>query len=89
MMDTERQKTVAAFRHLQEFLEEEENHLLALMEEVDKEITQKRDADIASLSNELSSLEKTIREMEEECEKLPGELLKVRLCQDQPSPLSS
>ncbi|XP_066473085.1 zinc finger protein RFP-like isoform X1 [Tiliqua scincoides] len=69
MIERERQKTVDAFRLLREFLEEEEKLLLAQMEEVDEE-------DIARLSEELSSLENTIREMEEKCEMPPGELLK-------------
>ncbi|XP_060094968.1 E3 ubiquitin-protein ligase TRIM11-like isoform X1 [Heteronotia binoei] len=60
----ERQKVLIKFRQLQKFLEEQEKLLLAQMEEVEKEVARKRDQHLARLSEELSSLESLIREME-------------------------
>ncbi|KAJ6653471.1 hypothetical protein lerEdw1_009225 [Lerista edwardsae] len=71
-----RQSTVVAFIGLREFLEEEENRLLAPMEEMSKRIAKKRDEDIARLSQEPPALEKIIQEMEEARNKPPRELLK-------------
>ncbi|XP_048342914.1 E3 ubiquitin-protein ligase TRIM7-like [Sphaerodactylus townsendi] len=69
------QKTVAKFRQLHKFLEEEEKLLLARMEEVEREIAETRDQHLARFSEELSSLESLIREMEEKCQQPTGELL--------------
>ncbi|XP_060095018.1 E3 ubiquitin-protein ligase TRIM7-like [Heteronotia binoei] len=60
----ERQKVLIKFRQLQKFLEEQEKLFLAQMEEVEKEVARKRDQHLARLSEELSSLESLIREME-------------------------
>ncbi|XP_015263960.1 PREDICTED: tripartite motif-containing protein 7-like, partial [Gekko japonicus] len=51
----EKQKTVAKFRQLHTFLEEQEKLLLAQMEEVEKEVARNRDQRLARLSEELSS----------------------------------
>nr|XP_008104093.1 PREDICTED: zinc finger protein RFP [Anolis carolinensis] len=61
---TQRQKdrTVAAFRHMHQFLEEQERNLLAKMEELEKEISTKGEEHLARLSKELSSLSKLILE---------------------------
>ncbi|XP_053147584.1 E3 ubiquitin-protein ligase TRIM7-like isoform X2 [Hemicordylus capensis] len=73
----EKEKTMAEFRELHQLLEEEEEEklLLAQMEEVEKEVAKKREEQMAKLSEELSSLEQTIQEMEEKCQQPPGELL--------------
>ncbi|XP_015273000.1 PREDICTED: tripartite motif-containing protein 7-like isoform X2 [Gekko japonicus] len=71
----EKQKTVAKFRQLHTFLEEQEELLLAQMEEVEEEVARKREEHLAQLSEELSSLESLIREMEEKCQQSAGELL--------------
>ncbi|XP_077187120.1 E3 ubiquitin-protein ligase TRIM7-like isoform X1 [Paroedura picta] len=71
----EREKTLIKFRQLQKLLEEQENILLAQMEEVEKEVEKKRDQHLAKLSEELSSLENLIWEMEERCEQSAGDLL--------------
>nr|XP_056701724.1 E3 ubiquitin-protein ligase TRIM7-like [Euleptes europaea] len=60
----EKQKTVAKFRQLRTFLEEQEKLLLAQMEEVEKEVAKNRDQHLASISAELSSLDKLIWDME-------------------------
>ncbi|KAL8213250.1 UNVERIFIED_CONTAM: hypothetical protein K2H54_061704, partial [Gekko kuhli] len=70
-----KQETVAKFRQLQKFLEEQEKLLLAQMEKVEKEVAKKRDRYLARLSKELSSLEGLIREMEEKSQQPAYELL--------------
>ncbi|XP_062978510.1 tripartite motif-containing protein 10-like [Elgaria multicarinata webbii] len=80
----ERGKTVAQFRQLQQLLEEQEQLLLAQLDEVEKEIASRREEHRARLSEELSSLERLIREMEEKCQQPASELL-----QDVRSPLQS
>uniref|UniRef100_A0A670HZE6 Zinc finger protein RFP-like n=1 Tax=Podarcis muralis TaxID=64176 RepID=A0A670HZE6_PODMU len=74
----EREKMVAEFRRLHQFLEEQEKLLLAQMAEVEKEIAAKREERLARLSRELSSLDSLIREMEEKLQEPESELLQVR-----------
>ncbi|XP_060126811.1 E3 ubiquitin-protein ligase TRIM7-like [Zootoca vivipara] len=71
----EREKMVAEFRQLRQFLEEQEKLLLAQMAEVEKEIAAKREEHLARLSGELSSLESLIREMEEKLQEPMSEFL--------------
>ncbi|XP_015279920.1 PREDICTED: zinc finger protein RFP-like [Gekko japonicus] len=70
-----RQDTVAEFRTLHQMLEEQENELLARIEEVEKEVARKTDEHLARLSEELSSLERLIQEMEEKHKQPVNELL--------------
>nr|XP_016846328.1 PREDICTED: zinc finger protein RFP [Anolis carolinensis] len=70
-----REKTVAAFKQLHQFLEEQEKLLLSQMEEVEKEIESKREEHMANLSEELSGLENIIREMELKCLQPASEFL--------------
>ncbi|XP_067321607.1 zinc finger protein RFP-like [Anolis sagrei] len=71
----EKEKTVAAFRLMHQFLEEQERNLLAKMEEVEKEISAKEEEHLARLSEELSSLSKLIQEMEEKHQQPASQLL--------------
>ncbi|XP_053147559.1 zinc finger protein RFP-like isoform X2 [Hemicordylus capensis] len=71
----EKQKTVAEFRQLRQFLEEREKLLLAQIEDVEKEIAKKRDEQMARLSVELSSLQDLIQEMEEKHQQSASQLL--------------
>ncbi|XP_067321600.1 zinc finger protein RFP-like [Anolis sagrei] len=71
----EKEKTVAAFRLMHQFLEEQERNLLAKMEEVEKEISTKGEEHLARLSEELSSLSKLIQETEEKHQQPASELL--------------
>ncbi|XP_060094116.1 zinc finger protein RFP-like [Heteronotia binoei] len=75
IMASERQKTVGEFRSLYQLLKKQENHLLAQIEEVEKEIARKRDDHLATFSEELSSLESLILEMEEKQQKPVSEIL--------------
>ncbi|KAL8213177.1 UNVERIFIED_CONTAM: hypothetical protein K2H54_061126, partial [Gekko kuhli] len=74
-MESERQKRVADFRTLHQLLNEQEKDHLALIEEIEKEIARKREEHLARLSEELSSLESLIREMEEKHQQPANELL--------------
>ncbi|XP_077778400.1 zinc finger protein RFP-like [Podarcis muralis] len=71
----EREKMVAEFRRLHQFLEEQEKRILAQMAEVEKEIAAQREEHLARLSRELSSLDSLIREMEEKLQEPASELL--------------
>ncbi|XP_053149351.1 uncharacterized protein LOC128343940 [Hemicordylus capensis] len=71
----ERQKAVAEFRQLHQFLEEQETLLLTQIEEMEEETARRRDEYMEKLSEELSSLDKVIQEMEEKCEQSASELL--------------
>ncbi|XP_054831882.1 tripartite motif-containing protein 10-like [Eublepharis macularius] len=73
--ESERQKTVAEFRQLHQFLDEQEELLLAQMEEAEKEITREMDECLARLSRELSLLESLIWEMEEKIQQPDVDLL--------------
>uniref|UniRef100_A0A670HZ80 Uncharacterized protein n=1 Tax=Podarcis muralis TaxID=64176 RepID=A0A670HZ80_PODMU len=73
-----REKMVAEFRRLRQFLEEQEKRILAQMAEVEKEIAAQREEHLARLSRELSSLDSLIREMEEKLQEPASELLQVR-----------
>ncbi|XP_067321619.1 zinc finger protein RFP-like [Anolis sagrei] len=71
----EKEKTVAAFRLMHRFLEEQERNLLAKMEELEKEISDKEEEHLGRLSEELSSLSKLIHEMKEKHQQPTSELL--------------
>lgn len=71
-------KTKEEFRELSSFLNEQEKLLLAQLEEVEMEITRKRDEHLARLLEELSLLEGLIQEMMQKYHQPAGELLQVR-----------
>ncbi|XP_054833008.1 E3 ubiquitin-protein ligase TRIM7-like [Eublepharis macularius] len=73
--ELEKAKMVAEFRKLHEFLEKQEKLLVAQVEEMEKDITRQRDAHLARLSRELSSLDSLIGEMEKKCQQPANELL--------------
>ncbi|XP_032998383.1 E3 ubiquitin-protein ligase TRIM7-like [Lacerta agilis] len=73
--DAEREKMVAEFRRMHQFLEEQEKLILDQMAEVEKEIAAKREEHLAKLSGVLSSLDSLIREMEEKLQEPASELL--------------
>nr|XP_042703388.1 tripartite motif-containing protein 10-like isoform X3 [Chrysemys picta bellii] len=74
-LQTERQKIVAEFQQLRQFLEEQERLLLAHLEELNKEIEKSRDDYVAKLSEELSSFSSLISEMEQKCQQPASEFL--------------
>ncbi|XP_062978505.1 E3 ubiquitin-protein ligase TRIM7-like [Elgaria multicarinata webbii] len=74
-MEAEREKTVAQFQQLRQFLEEREKLLLVQMNEVEEEIARTRDEHLAKISEKLSSVERTILEMEEKRQQSVSEIL--------------
>ncbi|XP_025032651.1 tripartite motif-containing protein 15-like isoform X2 [Python bivittatus] len=75
LIKRERENTVAEFRELQRWLEEQEKLLLARMEETEKEIVARRDECLAKQVEELSSLDSLIEEMEEKHQQPSSKLL--------------
>uniref|UniRef100_A0A670I015 Uncharacterized protein n=1 Tax=Podarcis muralis TaxID=64176 RepID=A0A670I015_PODMU len=80
LTESQRQDTLERFKQLHQFLDEQEKRLLNEIEEMEKEITIRREEHLARLSEELSSLERSIWEMEEKSQQPASELLQVRLC---------
>ncbi|KAH0630477.1 hypothetical protein JD844_013529 [Phrynosoma platyrhinos] len=74
----EKKMMVAKFRQLHQFLEEQEDLLLAQIKEVEEEIARKKEEHLAKLSRELCSLESFIKKMKEKHQQPPSELLQVR-----------
>ncbi|KAL8213176.1 UNVERIFIED_CONTAM: hypothetical protein K2H54_061121 [Gekko kuhli] len=73
--ESERQKRVADFKTLCQLLNEQKKDLLAQIEETEKEIAGKRGEHLVRLSQEFSSLESLIQEMEEKLQQSGSELL--------------
>uniref|UniRef100_A0A8D2JGP9 Zinc finger protein RFP-like n=2 Tax=Varanus komodoensis TaxID=61221 RepID=A0A8D2JGP9_VARKO len=69
------EETVAQFRRLHHFLEEQQKRLLAQVDELQEEIARKAEDHLAWLSKELSSLEGIMREVEEKSRQPAAELL--------------
>ncbi|XP_044837302.1 zinc finger protein RFP-like [Mauremys mutica] len=74
-LETEKQKIVAEFQQLCQFLEEQERLLLAQLEELNKEIEKMGAEYVARLSEELSSFSSLISKMEEKCQQPASEFL--------------
>ncbi|XP_067422173.1 zinc finger protein RFP-like [Emydura macquarii macquarii] len=72
---TERQKIVSEFQQLRQFLEEQEQLLLAQMEKLDKEIVEIQNENVTKLSAEISRLSELISQIDEECQKPESEFL--------------
>uniref|UniRef100_A0A8D2LB79 RING-type domain-containing protein n=1 Tax=Varanus komodoensis TaxID=61221 RepID=A0A8D2LB79_VARKO len=73
----EREGTVAQFRRLHQFLEEQEKHVLAQVDKLLEAIARKAEDHLAWLSKKLFSLEGLMREVEEKSRQLAAELLQV------------
>uniref|UniRef100_A0A8C3I6Y5 RING-type E3 ubiquitin transferase n=1 Tax=Chrysemys picta bellii TaxID=8478 RepID=A0A8C3I6Y5_CHRPI len=74
-VETERLKILSEFEQLRQFLEEQEQLLLARLEELDKEIEKRRDENIAKLSEEISRVNDMISELERKCQQPASEFL--------------
>ncbi|XP_063152439.1 E3 ubiquitin-protein ligase TRIM39-like [Candoia aspera] len=75
LIQRERGKTVAEFRELRCWLEDQEKLLLARMEETEKEVVARRDKGLAQHVEELCSLDELIQEMEQKHQQPARELL--------------
>ncbi|KAF7236111.1 Tripartite motif-containing protein 10 [Varanus komodoensis] len=74
-IEAEKRKIETEFNDLRAFLDENEKFLLDHMKAVQKEVTKNRKQHILEVSEEISSLRNTIREMEESCKQPPIEFL--------------
>ncbi|XP_065271257.1 zinc finger protein RFP-like [Emys orbicularis] len=73
--EAEREKIVSQFKQLHQFLEEEEQLLLARLGDLEKEIVKLQDENITKLSAEISCLSELIIEMEGKCQQPASEFL--------------
>ncbi|XP_034962975.1 zinc finger protein RFP-like isoform X2 [Zootoca vivipara] len=73
--DMERQKIVADFKELHQFLEEQERLLLTQLKELDYGIKNSRNQYIAKLCEEMASLDNLIRQLEEKQKQPVNEFL--------------
>uniref|UniRef100_K7FYV8 Uncharacterized protein n=1 Tax=Pelodiscus sinensis TaxID=13735 RepID=K7FYV8_PELSI len=71
----ERQKIVAEFQQLRQFLEEQERLLLAQLQKLDEEIGRLQTDTVRKLSAQISRLSERISELEGTCQKPANELL--------------
>ncbi|XP_075769277.1 zinc finger protein RFP-like isoform X1 [Pelodiscus sinensis] len=71
----ERQKIVATFQQLQQFLEEQERLLLAQLEKLDEEIGRLQTDTVRKLSAQISRLSELISELEGKCQKPASKFL--------------
>ncbi|XP_025033115.1 zinc finger protein RFP-like, partial [Python bivittatus] len=76
LIKRKRKNTVAEFRELRRWLEEQEKLLLARMEETEKEIVSRRDRRLGKHVKKPSSLEDLIQEMEEKYQQPSRKLLR-------------
>nr|XP_008103968.1 PREDICTED: zinc finger protein RFP [Anolis carolinensis] len=72
---TKMETTLDEITEIRQFLDKQETHLQAQMEELKKQITRERDEHFILLSRELSSLENLIQELKERCQQPPAEML--------------
>nr|XP_025036313.1 zinc finger protein RFP-like [Pelodiscus sinensis] len=71
----ERQKIVAEFQQLRQFLEEQERLLLAQLEKLDEEIVRIQTDTVRNVSVQISHLSEQISELEGKCQKPASEFL--------------
>uniref|UniRef100_A0A8C3S2K0 Zinc finger protein RFP-like n=1 Tax=Chelydra serpentina TaxID=8475 RepID=A0A8C3S2K0_CHESE len=74
-IEKERQKIVAEFQQLRQFLEEQERLLLAQLEKLDKAFVRIQNGKLTKLSEEISRLSELISELEGTCQKPASEIL--------------
>lgn len=75
----ERQKILSGFQHLHQFLKEQEQLLLAQLEELEREIETIQKENITKMSKEISILNNLIKEMEGKCLQPADAFLQVGL----------
>ncbi|XP_054832479.1 zinc finger protein RFP-like [Eublepharis macularius] len=74
--NAETQLIADVFRQLHGFLSKQENYLMLHVEPVAREITKKKIHDLGSLTQDIITLENTIRQLEEKCSQPANELLR-------------
>nr|XP_032637601.1 zinc finger protein RFP-like [Chelonoidis abingdonii] len=73
--ESKRQKIVSEFQRLRQFLEEQEQVLLAQLDKLDEEIVKIQNENISKLSEQISHLSERISDMEGKCQKPASEFL--------------
>ncbi|XP_027732039.1 tripartite motif-containing protein 59-like isoform X2 [Vombatus ursinus] len=71
-------RIVSEYQQFREFLDLQEQLLLAQMEELEKDITCKKEQHVNQVSQKISHLEKLISKMEERASQTPSEILKIK-----------
>uniref|UniRef100_A0A803YPZ2 Uncharacterized protein n=1 Tax=Meleagris gallopavo TaxID=9103 RepID=A0A803YPZ2_MELGA len=79
---TERQKVLGVFEGLRLFLEEQEHHLLAQLENTERDVEKTQEENVTILTKEISHLDAIIQEMEEKCQQPASNFLQVRRCHE-------
>ncbi|KAJ1146550.1 hypothetical protein NDU88_012818 [Pleurodeles waltl] len=77
---TEKNKIEFEFEKLQQLLKKNKQTLREKLEEMEKKMTMVENANINKLTNQITSLNVLIMEIEKKCEASGRELLKVRYC---------
>lgn len=75
---TERQKVLGVFEGLRLFLEEQERHLLAQLENTERDVEKTQEENVTILTKEISQLDAIIQETEEKCQQPASQFLQVR-----------
>ncbi|XP_072497648.1 uncharacterized protein [Notamacropus eugenii] len=73
-----KQRIVSEYQQFRNFLDLQEQFLLAHVEELEKDITCKKEQDVTQMSQKISHLEELINKMEERASQTPREILKIR-----------
>eukprot|EP00076_Gallus_gallus_P045996 XP_025011534.1 uncharacterized protein LOC430359 isoform X2 [Gallus gallus] len=71
----ERQKILGGFEGLRLFLEEQEHHLLAQLENMERDVEKTQEENVTILTKEISHLDTIIQEMEEKCQQPASKFL--------------
>ncbi|XP_069738072.1 E3 ubiquitin-protein ligase TRIM39-like [Phaenicophaeus curvirostris] len=74
-VERERQKVVSDIKELQQLVEGQERLLLGRLAKLDQEIVRRQEENIKKLLEEVSSIDKQIRELEEKCQQPACEFL--------------
>ncbi|KAJ1195300.1 hypothetical protein NDU88_004581 [Pleurodeles waltl] len=77
-MRAEKQKIASEIEQLHQLLRDEEQTLYGRLEEMEKTITLVENENISKLSNQITSLNALITDLEKKCEEPAWEVLKVR-----------
>ncbi|XP_072497641.1 uncharacterized protein [Notamacropus eugenii] len=73
-----KQRIVSEYQQFRNFLDLQEQFLLAHVEELEKDITCKKEQHVTEMSQKISHLESLINKMEESASQTPREILKIR-----------
>ncbi|XP_072497640.1 uncharacterized protein [Notamacropus eugenii] len=78
LIQHKKQRIVSEYHQFRNFLDLQEQFLLAHVEELEKDITCKKEQHVTEMSQKISHLEELINKMEERASQTPREILKIR-----------